>query len=176
MGKKSYNQGIQGGTQKWNYLRDGRSLCSTGLPREVSVLGTLLCQCTSWRCCERLDLASVNCFEDSFTAFAPFMMGDLRAHPTTLPCVQQFLTQNGVTPVPHPPDSLSLAQSDFIFVSPMKKALKGQHFADVEEVKGQEKAEALGGFKINDFKTVLSRGKRCLNRCVASNGEHFEGD
>ena len=33
--------------------------------------------CTSWHCCERLSLASVNFFKDSFIAFAYFMMSDL---------------------------------------------------------------------------------------------------
>ena len=33
--------------------------CSTGIPHEVSVLGTHLYQCTSWCCCERLFLSSV---------------------------------------------------------------------------------------------------------------------
>ena len=52
-----------------------------------------------------------------------------------------------------------------------------ESFADVEEVK-QKMAEAPKGIKIDEFdwKTVLSSGKKRLNRCIASNGEYFEGD
>ena len=41
----------------------------------------------------------------------------------------------------------------------MKKVLKGKRFASVEEVK-QKKAETLKGVKIDEFKTVLSSGKK----------------
>ena len=56
-----------------------------------------------------------------------------------------------------------------------KKSLKGKRFANVEEVE-QKMAEALKGVKINNSKTVLSSGKKGLDRCIASNGEYFEGD
>ena len=56
------------------------------------------------------------------------MMCDLRAL-----TVQQFLTKNGMTPMPHSPYSPNLALSDFVFS--VKKLLKGKRFADVEEMK-----------------------------------------
>ena len=43
----------------------------------MSILGNHLYQCSSWHCCKRLCLASVNFFEDSFNVFAHVMMGDL---------------------------------------------------------------------------------------------------
>ena len=49
--------------------------------------------------------------------------------------VQQFLTKNGVTPMPHPPYSSNLAPSNFFLFPWMKKVLKGRRFAEVEEVK-----------------------------------------
>ena len=58
----------------------------------------------------------------------------------------------------------------------MKKVLKGKHFADVEEVKQKKTAEALKGIKINEFKNYFEQWKKCLDRCIASNGEYFEGD
>ena len=48
-------------------------------------------------------------------------------------------------------------------------------FADVEEVK-QKMAEALKGIKIDKFKNCFEEQKKCLDRCIASNGEYFEGD
>ena len=49
--------------------------------------------------------------------------------------IQQFLTQNGMTPMPHPPIHPISPQVTFIFVSPDEKVFKGKLFADVEEVK-----------------------------------------
>ena len=57
----------------------------------------------------------------------------------------------------------------------LKKVLKGKHFADVEQVK-QKKAKALKASKSMSSKTVLRGDKKHLDRCVASNGEYFEGD
>ena len=37
-------------------------------------------------------------------------------------------------------------------------------------------AEALKGIKINEFKNRLEQWEKCLDRCVASDGEHLEGD
>ena len=64
--------------------------------------------------------------------------------------VQQFLAENGIDPHSHPPYSPDLTPSDFFVVvfSPVKKVLKGKHFADVGEVK-QKAAEALKGIKID---------------------------
>ena len=56
----------------------------------------------------------------------------------------------------------------------MKKVLKEKHFADVEEVI-QKMAEAVKGIKIDKFKNCFEVEK-CLNGCIASNGEYFEGD
>ena len=41
----------------------------------------------------------------------------------------------------------------------MKKALKGKHFADVEEVK-QKAAEALKGIKTDEFKICSEQWKK----------------
>ena len=51
----------------------------------------------------------------------------------------------------HPPCSPDLSPSDCFLFSQLKEVLKGNHFANVEEVK-QKMAEALKGIKINKFK------------------------
>ena len=48
--------------------------------------------------------------------------------------VQQFLTQNCMTPMLYIPYSPHLALSDFFWFLQMKKVLKGKCFADVEEM------------------------------------------
>ena len=62
-----------------------------------------------------------------------------------------------------------------MFVSLDEKNPQREMFSNVDEVK-QKTAETLKGIKINEFKTVLSSGKKSLNRCITSNGEYFEGD
>ena len=72
------------------------------------------------------------------------MVGDLQVHLPTMLSVEQFLTKNGMTPMPHPPYSPDLIPSDFfVCLFPrMKKVLKGKRFADVEEVKQEEERSA----------------------------------
>ena len=62
--------------------------------------------------------------------------------------VQQFLTKNGMTPVPHSPCLPSLVPSNLFLFYQMKEILKGKHFASVEKVK-QKMAGALKVIKIN---------------------------
>ena len=59
----------------------------------------------------------------------------------------------------------------------MKKVLRGNRFADAEEVK-QKVEEALKGIKINEFKNCFEQWEKSLDRCtsVASKGEYFECD
>ena len=68
---------------------------------------------------------------------------------TTL-SVQQFLTKNDMTPMPHPPYSLSLTLNNCFLFPQMKKVLKWKYFANVEEVK-QKMAEAIKGIKSDVF-------------------------
>ena len=79
----------------------------------------------------------------------------------TVLSVQQFLTKKGMIPMPHHPYSPNLAPSDFCLFPWVKKVLKGNYFANVEEVK-QKTAEALKGIKMMSSKTVLSSGKNVL--------------
>ena len=90
--------------------------------------------------------------------------------------VQQFLTKNGMTPRA-PPSLVTRSQScpKQFFLLLLKKVLKGKRFADVEDRK-QTPAEALKGIKIKSSKTCFEQWKKHLDRCVASNGEYFEGD
>ena len=77
--------------------------------------------------------------------------------------------------MPHPPYSPNLIPCDFFMFPWMKKVLKEKHFANVEQVK-QKMAEALKGIKIKEFKNCFEQWKNGLSRCIASNGQYFEGD
>ena len=58
----------------------------------------------------------------------------------------------------HIPYSPELALSNFFMFPPMKKVLKGKHFANMEEMK-QKMVKALKGIKIDKFKKSL----RCIS-------------
>ena len=77
----------------------------------------------------------------------------------TMLSVQQFLTKNGMTPVPYPAYSSSLAPAAFFWFPHMKKVLKGKCFVHAEEVK-QKQAEALKGIKIDEFKNCFELWKK----------------
>ena len=57
----------------------------------------------------------------------------------------------------------------------MKKVLEEKTFADVEEVK-QKQGRSTKRHQNQIQKLFLSGGKKRVNRCIASNGEYFEGD
>ena len=77
--------------------------------------------------------------------------------------VQQFLTKNDVTAIPHRPYSLDLTLSGFLFVS-------------LDEKVKQKRAEILKCIKIDKFKNCFEQWKKHLDRCIASDAEHFEDE
>ena len=132
-------QGVRGEPKKkktWNYLLEGGPLVAQ--PSPTRCLGTHLCQCSSWWCCERLCLACEFVLKTLLT-ICPFLDGWFMSTPGhTALSVQQFLTINSTTPrVPRPPHSPDLTPSDLLgcLFPWMKKVLKGKHFANVSEVK-----------------------------------------
>jgi len=89
--------------------------------------------------------------------------------------VKQFLTKNSMTQLPHPPYSPKLSPCYFFLFPRMKKVLKGKRFADVEEVK-KKTTEALKGITLQEFQDCFEKWETRLDRCIASNGQYFEGD
>jgi len=57
----------------------------------------------------------------------------------------------------------------------MKKTLKGKRFATVEEVKTASQ-KALNNIKPQQFQRCFTQWEKILDKCIASNGEYFEGD
>ena len=70
---------------------------------------------------------------------------------------QQFLTKDGMIPVPTLPIHLISPKATFLFPQ-VKKFLKGKCFAHMKEVK-QKTAEALKGIKIDKFKNCFEQRK-----------------
>jgi hypothetical protein len=57
----------------------------------------------------------------------------------------------------------------------MKKTLKGKRFATVKEVNAASQ-EALNHIKLQQFQRCFTQWEKRLDKCIASNGEYFEGD
>ena len=105
-----------------------------------------------------------------FQCVCPFQDGRFTSTPAhTELSVQQFLTKNCMTPMPHPPYSPDLTLSDFLCLFPwVKIVLKEKRFADVEEEKqesGISTKRHLEALKIDKFKSCFEQREKNLNRC-----------
>ena len=99
---------------------------STGFPHWVSVLGTHLYQCTSWRCCERLHSASVNFFWRSCQCVCPFHEGWFTSAPAhTSLSAQQFWPKTAWPPCPTLPVHMFSPWVTFFCLSRRKKSTMG---------------------------------------------------
>jgi len=75
----------------------------------------------------------------------------------------------------HPPYSPELAPCDFWLFPKLKNALKGQIFADLSDIQRNVKTLLLG-IPENDFQDCFWQWHHRLTKCIASQGEYFEGD
>lgn len=89
--------------------------------------------------------------------------------------VNRYLASQGWSVVPHPPYSPDLAPCDFFLFPRMKKNLKGKRFDDVEAVKTASQ-RALDDIKVEEFQRCFKQWEKRLDKCIAANGEYFEGD
>ena len=89
--------------------------------------------------------------------------------------VQQFLTINSMTPM-HTLPIHPISSCMTFFVSPDEKAQNDGTVLPVLEEAKQKAAEVLKGSEINEFRSCFEQWKKHLDRCIASNGECFEGD
>jgi hypothetical protein len=71
--------------------------------------------------------------------------------------VWEFLAQNNITTLPHPPYSPGLAPCDFILFRKLKSHLKGHHFGRVENVQAAA-TRALYSVSSEDSSTAMKSG------------------
>jgi len=79
----------------------------------------------------------------------------------------------GIPVVPQPPYSLDLSPCDFFLLPKLKFQLKGHHFGTVENI-GKAVTDERKAISISDFQGCYEEWER-LRRCVASQGNYFEG-
>jgi hypothetical protein len=80
-----------------------------------------------------------------------------------------------ITKLDHPPYSPDLAPCDFRLIPKLKNSLKGQSFADIPDIQ-RNVTRLLRGIPENDFQDCFRQWHHRLTKCIASQGEYFEGD
>ena len=110
----------------------------------------------------------------------PSIADNWMLHHDNAPChtaisVIEFLAKKGIPVVPQPPYSPDLSPCDFFLFPKLKFHLKGRHFGTVENI---EKAvtDQLKAIPVSDYQRCYEDWEQRLQRCVASQGNYFEGD
>ena len=105
-----------------------------------------------------------------------FRLGDWFLHHDKSPA-HTALASLDWTVVPNQPYSPDLVPCDLCLFPTIKKkkTLKGKRFATVEEMKTASE-EALNNIKLHQFQRCFTQWEKRLDKCIASNGEYFEGD
>jgi hypothetical protein len=89
--------------------------------------------------------------------------------------VREFLASKQITVLEQPPYSPDLAPSDFFLFPKIKEILKERHFVDTDNIRSNTTA-ALKAIPRNQFQNCFEGWARRWHRCIASQGEYFEGD
>jgi transposase len=89
--------------------------------------------------------------------------------------LREFLAQNKITTLPHPPYSPDLAPSDFFLFPKLKTNLKEHHFGTVENVQAAA-TRALYNISSGDFLRCYEEWHQRWNRCIRSQKAFFEGE
>jgi hypothetical protein len=93
----------------------------------------------------------------------------------TVLSVREFLATKQITVLDHPAYSPDLAPNDFFLFPKIKEILKGRNFEEIDDFRSNTKA-ALKAIPQNQFQNCFEGWTRCWHRCIASQGEYFEGD
>jgi len=89
--------------------------------------------------------------------------------------VHNFLAKNETTVVPQPPYSPDLAPADFFLFPKLKSTLKGRCFDIFDEIQ-KNSMKKLFAIQKEAFQKAFQSWQKCWERCVASEGNYFEGD
>jgi transposase len=89
--------------------------------------------------------------------------------------MREILASKRITMLEHPPYSSDLAPNDLFLFSKIKEILKGRHFDDIDDIRSNTTA-ALKAIPQNQFQNCFEGWTRRWHRCIASQGEYFEGD
>jgi len=101
-------------------------------------------------------------------------------HHDNAPChtaisVNEFLAKKGISLIPQPPYSPDLSLCDSFLFSKLKFHLKGRHLGTVGNIQ-KVMTDQLRALPHEDFQHCYREWEQRLWRCVASEGNYFEGD
>ena len=85
--------------------------------------------------------------------------------------VTDYLTKMGINTVPHPPYSPELAPCDF-WLFP---TLRGCRYETIEEMK-EAVTKVIDTLTQEDFHRSFQKLFERYNKCIAAEGDYFEGD
>jgi len=88
---------------------------------------------------------------------------------------EEFLVTKQITVLEHPAYSPDLTPSDFFLLPMITEILKGRHFDDIDDIRNNTTA-ALKVLPQNQFQNCFEGWTRPWNRCIAFQGDYFEGD
>jgi hypothetical protein len=88
---------------------------------------------------------------------------------------REFLAHNSIITCLHQLYSPDLASCDFFLFLKMKLKVKGRRFDGLEEIQ-RESQNVLGTLREQDFQHAFQQWQWRWDRCVAAQGDYFEGD
>jgi len=88
---------------------------------------------------------------------------------------EEFLAAKQITVLEHPAYSPDLAPSDFFLFPKIKEIMNGRHFDNIDDIRSNTTA-ALKAIPQNRYQNSFEGWTRRWHRCIASQGEYFEGD
>ncbi|UYV85110.1 hypothetical protein LAZ67_X004608 [Cordylochernes scorpioides] len=89
--------------------------------------------------------------------------------------ISKFLQGHSTSVFPQPPYSPDLAPCDFFLFGKLKKKLKDRKFQSIEEIKVESK-KAMKAIPRTDYQRCFADWKKRWLKCIAANGDYFEGD
>jgi len=89
--------------------------------------------------------------------------------------VREFLATKQITVLEHPASLPDLAPICFFLFPKIKEILKGRHFDDIDDIRSNTTA-SLKAIPENQFQNCFEGWTRHWHRCIASQGEYFEGN
>ena len=88
---------------------------------------------------------------------------------------EEILAFKQITVLEHPAYSPDLTPIDFFLFPKIMEVLKGRHFDDIDDIRSDTTA-ALKAIPQNQFQNCFGGWTRHWHRCIAFQGEYFEGD
>jgi hypothetical protein len=98
-------------------------------------------------------------------------------HHDNAPChtavsIYEFLADKSIPVVPQAPDC---SPCDFLLFPRLKNHLKGRHFGTLDNIQNSVTDE-LKGIPAEAWQHCYEQWKQRLRRCIAAQGNNFEGD